>query len=287
MFEPTQQSIQYPTVEFNTICPTDIELLNLYKDAIRNGTDNIDQYIDMYYKALYQYAANSRFTDQSVLSVLIDPYFTDRMYFYLDTHKVETIYLIMMNKVFYWYFKFDITVRNKNVSNGLLRLAERVNDTTLKLLATEKGQVNHETLVRIAVAYRSDEDYRKCIKHVVRQIQHSSNVEMTEQEIVNIFTILFQSFHMSDVFATIMLDKFTTFRNDSESELYSLVNLTLLDILENMSLHDIYEVLSRYADEKQMRHLDARFSMLSNSRGDYPRINQIVDQLVSEGKELR
>lgn len=144
------------------------------------------------------------------------------------------------------------------------------------------------TVANLAIARFSTEKEQLAVKRVNVIIVNGSIDVMTEQMIVKIYEKLFD--HLVPLFEGIMFDKWNEdiFQDEEEmEEIYGLINLAILDILNEMPTEMIYNVLTQYAQTRIYLHSNSpvRFNIHSIS-SDYGRIIQVIDQIESTGELL-
>lgn len=108
---------------------------------------------------------------------------------------------------------------------------------------------------------------------------------MTEQMIVFIYEKLFD--RLTPLFEGTMFDIYDKFETESAENIYSIISLSILDILEAQTSATIRKVLLSYEADYKTFHAKsngkpARFSMQCLSPDDYPRINTAIENLKLE-----
>ena len=134
----------------------------------------------------------------------------------------------------------------------------------------------------IIVNRYSSTDKRRNIRRMVRTMQHIDPFIMTEQMVVNIFAKTFND-QFSNLFISVMTDRFDAFDSDDEKYVYSTVSNAILDILVTMDEDDIKDILMEYEDELRKSGVSGRFSLKSINSGDYGAICNAVEELESMG----
>jgi len=130
----------------------------------------------------------------------------------------------------------------------------------------------------IAVNRDSSTDERRNIRRMVRAMQHMDPEIMTEQMIVNVFSKTFSS-QLTNLFISIMTDRFDAFDDDNEKYVYSAISNAILDILNTMDIDEIKDIVLEYINELSRSGVKGRFSLLAISPGEYPAICRVVDEI--------
>lgn len=130
----------------------------------------------------------------------------------------------------------------------------------------------------IAVNRNSSTDERRNIRRMVRAMQHMDPDVMSEQMIVNIFAKTFSD-QLTNLFISIMTDRFDAFDDDNEKYVYSAVSNAILDILNTMDIDEIKDIVLEYVNELKLSGVRGRFSLLAISPGEYPAICKVVDDI--------
>lgn len=140
----------------------------------------------------------------------------------------------------------------------------------------------------IAIARYSTDNQILAMKRVNVLIVNSTIEIMTEQRIINIYEKLFD--HMMPMFEGIMFDKWDEELIEQDSvkeELYSLINLALLDILNDMPMDSIQHILCQYSHLKNTvyRNKAVRFDIHAISY-DYARVIECIEIVEQMGNIL-
>lgn len=205
------------------------------------------------------------------------------------------------NRIAYDYitmFSKEESSEHKKISQMMMDLSQLVNrDTIIKLNAI--GLPN-ELSSWISLARYSSENESTNIMRVnfivCRNIGQHMKFDLSdmresirlEQLIVNIFEKLYD--RLAILFESIMFDVYpmdAEWMTENIGDVYGIISLAILDILENMPVNMIVEVLKIYSNDylnvRERKGSNCiRFSMKSLS-WDYPRINNVVEVLKSQG----
>lgn len=192
---------------------------------------------------------------------------------------------ICCNKIVYDYMTYEGA--NDHMKGLVLSLAKAINKDIIPGLCGLGLDVNLS--VFLACARFSSADTSVCVKRVNFIIITQPSIVMTEQMILGIFEKLYDKF--TEVFETCMLevlDSDAEWVNDNIEENFSTINLVLLDILNVMPTQSIIHVLRSYCDDYDLLHKGApvRFDISAIAIGDYGRIVNCIDYLVSIGKKI-
>lgn len=192
---------------------------------------------------------------------------------------------VMCNKLVYDYLTLNHE-KDIHIQSLLYNLGITINKDIIPGLMGIGLDSN--TASNIAIARFSTDKETLAVKRVNVIIVNSPIEVMTEQMIVNIYQKLYD--HLVPLFEGIMFDKWDedNFQEAEDcEELYGLINLALLDILNDMPDDMIYHILSQYAKDKEYVHLNTpvRFNIHSIS-SDYSRIINMIDLYEKDGKLL-
>lgn len=226
------------------------------------------------------------------LEIITHPRFISAcIYVFNNIQEIDYNVKLYCNKIIYDY---NITFRDKEheyIRNLLFSLGRVVNkDKLYTLIALGLPEV---VAVNILICRYSSRKERTNIARLNYYICKQSEELMNEQMIIWIYEKLFDK--ISELFQVIMFYPYDETQNE---EVYSVMSLSILDIIENMPYNSIKNVLIDYTlsyesgayktqlitSNKEVINLNetyTRFSMGSISN-DYPRINQVVDDLKVE-----
>ena len=243
-----------------------------YQEMIEYVKGNIQKILDM--------AINK---NSKALQIVIDKDFLIG----LDMANIELNkdYIIKFNRIYRSYVKDPSSniVYNQEIADLLYKNATKINNRMI-LILMGLG-LKEDTATWLVVNRYSSTDERRNIRRMTREIQHFNRNIMTEQMIINIYSKTCSD-QLTDLFCTVMEDRFETFINDEENYIYSTVSNALLAILNTMSYSDIEDILMTYINELNKSGITGRFKLNSINDEDYHRINMVLEKLDSMGVEF-
>lgn len=262
---------------------SEAELYNIvhqsYKDVLRCIVDlNIHEYL--------QYCTTPKFISvlQQVLKSLKDVDNDTRRY---------------CNTIAYDYITMFSDCKDEEhtlVAAKMMQLSQIVNKDLIKRLTI--AGLPEEVSGYVALSRYSSSNESTNIMRVnfilCRNVQTYYNFNydkdklIAEQLIVNIFQELYD--HLSILFESTMFDVYDTdaeWMTESMSEMYVIISMAVLDILDTMPIQLIETVLRGYSTDylsiKEKKGIcPTRFSLRTLS-GDYPRINMVSEELRHQG----
>ncbi len=169
---------------------------------------------------------------------------------------------------------------NKTSAQLLYQIAVKLNRKFVDILMSI-GLSENDSLWIIVNRFSST-DERRNIRRVVRTIQHMSSNIITEQMVINIFSKLFSD-QFTNLFISVMTDKFDIFDDDNEKYVYSTVSNALLCIFNTMDINDIKDIIIDYENELKQSGESGRFSLRAINSGDYKNVSMIVSELLQSG----
>lgn len=193
---------------------------------------------------------------------------------------------ICCNKLVYDYLTLR-SEKDPHIQGLLYNLGMNINREITPSLMSLGLDTN--TVADLAIARFSTEKEILAVKRVNVIIVNSPIEVMTEQMIVWIYERLFH--HLLPLFEGIMFDKWSDeiFQEEEDmEEIYGLINLALLDILNEMPDDMIYNILHQYHQVREQMYSDkpVRFDIHAISNEDYGRIIANIDRFEMTGKLL-
>lgn len=219
--------------------------------------------------------------NESALQVLVNDKFLACVHQLILDNRIDFSseeYRYKMNRICYDYIKMED--HNLFIHNLLINIAFCINK---QIVMTLIGfGLDRDQACRIVCArYSTASDLRINYKRTVRTIQSMPSSLMTEQNIIHIFDKTCTE-SVTELFCAIMFDAYSVFYSSEEEEVYSSVNLAILDILESLPMDGINKVITTYLRVQPTMDKRPRFALKSVNIGDYPRINQMIDILESQ-----
>lgn len=169
---------------------------------------------------------------------------------------------------------------NKTSAQLLYQIALKLNKKLVDILISIG--LNENDSLWIVVNRFSSTDERRNIRRVVRCIQHMNSSLMTEQMVIHIFSKLFSN-QFTNLFISVMTDKFDLFDDDNEKYVYSTVSNALLYIFNTMDINDIKDIIIEYENELKQSGSSGRFSLRAINSGDYENVSMVVSELIQSG----
>lgn len=171
-------------------------------------------------------------------------------------------------------------IYNKINADLLYNVALKLNKKLVNILISLG--LSENIALWIVVNRYSSTDERRNIRRMIRAMQHVDPSIMTEQMVVDIFSKTFND-QLTNLFVSIMTDKFDFFDSEDEKYVYSTISNAILDILNTMDEEEIQDILMEYTDELHKSGVSGRFSLKAINSGDYGPICRAVDELESRG----
>ncbi|MCM1215917.1 MAG: hypothetical protein NC548_15530 [Lachnospiraceae bacterium] len=223
----------------------------------------------------YDNFLKDRKSRETVQELFKNEQFLNNLIYCVERIKLNAYQITCLNVL---AFDFIITYGNTNqvVRNLLTELSMRINtDLVLPLSAI----IGLEPAKYLSMVRRSSYDEVSIVRRVNTYLI-KSGLEIKEQEIINIYAVLFT--RISNLFTVTMLEMPDNL-NQSEMVRYDEMSKAILDILDNMPSEEIMKVLSNYASSWSLfGEPNVRFSLqcLHNS---YGRITKVVRILMEQG----
>lgn len=242
------------------------ELSSLIKNNIENMADDIlrgDQFYSPY---------------------LMNPVFVKAFIRAISSIPIRYKERLLSNKIVYDYFTSDNP--DRALKEQYLSMARIVNQDVIHKL--QSVGVDENTACNLALARYSSTNEKTNVKRLNFVIYHKDPEIMTEQRVVWIYEKLFT--HISDLFQATMFEVYHPVQQqefgENFMEVYGVVGLAVLCILNNMKSDDIRRVLIGYHSEWNYKgRPEVRFGLRSLSE-DYSRITRTVEILHQQGVDI-
>lgn len=187
-----------------------------------------------------------------------------------------------LNKMSFDYLMIDENDRDKYISGLLMALSKTVNRDKIPRLCTIPLPEDMASLLALA-RYSSEKEVLN-VKRLNKVLMSQPLTSLSEQKIVDIYLALFE--HVLPLFTGVLLDVVSPQNmNSNSSEIYGLITLAMLDIMNELPIADIKTGLVRFEETRQIWYSDSplRLNLESCSEEDYPRVLCAIDQLKTEG----
>jgi hypothetical protein len=187
-----------------------------------------------------------------------------------------------LNKMSFDYLMIDENDRDKYISGLLMALSKTVNRDKIPRLCTIPLPEDMASLLALA-RYSSEKEVLN-VKRLNKVLMSQPLTSLSEQKIVDIYLALFE--HVLPLFTGVLLDVVSPQNmNSNSSEIYGLITLAMLDIMNELPIADIKTGLVRFEETRQIWYPDSplRLNLESCSEEDYPRVLCAIDQLKTEG----
>ena len=185
-----------------------------------------------------------------------------------------------LNKMSYDYLVLSNHDKDKYVET--LLMSKTVNrDRIPKLCALN---ISEDFSSLLALARYSSENETLNVKRLNKVLMAQPESLLSEQLLVDIYINLFD--HVLPLFTGVMLDVQSPHNmNENASQIYALISLAILDIMEALPMDDIQRGLKMFIEDKQMRYPDSptRINLEACSSSDYPRLLTAIDLLKEKG----
>lgn len=187
-----------------------------------------------------------------------------------------------LNKMSFDYLMIEENDRDAYISGLLMALSKTVNRDKIPRLCTIPLPEDMASLLALA-RYSSEKEVLN-VKRLNKVLMSQPLTSLSEQKIVDIYLALFE--HVLPLFTGVLLDVVSPQNMNSNSiEIYGLITLAMLDIMNELPIADIKTGLIRFEETKKIWYPDSplRLNLESCSEEDYPRVLYAIDQLKSEG----
>lgn len=260
---------------------------SLLDDMINNGT--INNYSD---EELFILLSNNlrkvllnifEKKNQKYIKIIISDRFLRVLIQVVNNIEIDYMNKIYLNNLCYDYITLDDKYKNDTISDMIYHLAKITNKKYIPLLI---GAGIPEKIACYIVLFRfsSNDEFVNIIRMNFAIL--NANCNLTEQMIVDIYQNLFE--RVSQLFEATMLDVIdTTGYTEEIDERYSLITLSVLDILNSLPSDAIRRVLDDYVQLYHISYIGMKTRCdLRCLSSDYERIRIIAEDMISKGIRL-
>ena len=186
------------------------------------------------------------------------------------------------NKLIYDYIVYNGSKKNSHVMEILYKIGRTINRDMVPTLCA-LGLPERVSIDLIVAAFSTTNEYIG-MQRVNVVIMNNDMSLMTEQMIVLIYEKLFN--HLTPMLEGVMFDVWREedFINEEKEEIYGVINLAILDILQEAPMHFIISVISSFSQDRYYVHSEdpIRFNIKAISVSDYGRIIKAIDVVENE-----
>jgi len=281
-----QQTQQHPAPQSTLIQPSLDELnKTFFKNKLASNQLNEYELASLIKNNIETMADDILGGDQFYSPYLMNPSFVKAFIRAISSIPIGYKERLLCNKIVYDYFTFDNP--DRSLKEQYLSMARIVNQDIIHRL--QSIGVDENTACNLALARYSSKNEKTNVKRLNFVIYHKDPEIMTEQRVVWIYEKLFAP-HMNDLFQATMFEVYPPIQQqefgENFMEVYGVVGLAVLCILNNMKSDDIRRILIGYHSEWEYKgHPEVRFGLRSLSE-DYSRIARMVEMLHQQGIDI-
>ena len=281
-FYKSTQNMQ-PTVQSRIVTP-DFSLMN--RDAFKQAIPNISQMDEYSLSVLIKnnidvISYDILNNDRAYAPLLRDAKFISALIRAVMSIPIDLNTKLACNKITYDYFTSDNP--DPGIKQQYLNMSKLLNKDDIAALVSLG--LDEVTACNFALCRNSSSNEKTNAKRLNFAMYFRDPQLMTEQMVVWIYEKLFK--RASDLFQATMFEVYAPEQQsdfgENFMEVYGVVGLAVLLIVNNMTTDKIRRVLIGYATEwDYMGRPPVRFTLHALSN-DFPRIVRVVDALTAEG----
>lgn len=215
-------------------------------------------------------------------------YFTKAKFIYSLTQAVysielDTVSKRRLNKMCYDYLVLKDKFEDEYACGLMMSLSKTLNrDTIPKLCALS---IPEDTAATLSLSRYSSEKENINIKRLNKALMKQPENLLDEQKIIDIYLALFD--RVLPLFTGVMLDVVSpqNMQSTSAEEIYGLITLAILDIVDELPVADIKRALKLFDEDRKILYPDSslRMNFKACSPADFPRFCRALDELEAEG----
>lgn len=274
------------TLDFSSsVMMTDSVLIRTLSDIDRLSERDIFDIVKNYYQNILNIVFESQDVNIKTLAINLFtiPKFIIAITQVMYTITPDHVSRRRLNKMCYDYLVLDKNnIKDEYVSGLLMTLSKTVNRDKIPTLCSIPLPEDIASLFALS-RYSSEKEIIN-VRRLNKALMKQSVSVITEQRIIDIYLALFD--HVLPLFTGVMLDVISPQSlNENSAEIYGLITLATLDIIEELPLADLRKGLILFDQDRKMRYPDnpLRINLESCSMDDYPRLLKTIDSLRAEG----
>lgn len=259
---------------------------NAFKQRLNMMVNSSDEYsLSVFIKNNVEIIASDIVNgDKSYATLLVNPNFISAFVRAVSSIPITENLRLCCNKITYDYFISDNP--DSNIKRRYLDLSKVVN--RIQVNSLQAIGLDENTACNLALSRSSSLNERTNVKRLNFTIYNKDPEVMTEQMVVWIYEKLFN--RISDLFLAIMFEVYPPQQEmefgENFMEVYGVVGLAILTILNNMPSDKIAKVLMKYNNEwEYLERPRVRFSLHALSE-DFLRILNVVSGLQAQGIDI-
>lgn len=179
--------------------------------------------------------------------------------------------VVCVNKLAYDYY--ILPYHDSEVSDYLLRISYQINNILVIRLSGKLGMNGARILSMIAnSSFRVEKNVHRTNTFLMR-----CNLELTLQEIIDIYCILFE--RVGYLFIHSMLEAKPANLSNEQLKRFDLISIALLMIVDSMPMDDIRKVLLNYAYTLKLLNADCNVRFSLKTAYNFPRILKAIEEV--------
>ena len=215
------------------------------------------------------------FTDQRVIQIMNEIAYSQPL------SDIEKVYCNKLANDYINYANID-NGDTKSTVSALTTFASIVNRDIIQQMLPF-GAFNEKVAAKLAMASRSNLNNQICVKNI-NDIIMTLPVNILYEKLITAiyYTLCEKRIRAIDLLEGIMYDvQDTSTMPEGKREIYGLITLSLLNMLNNLNDSDLMTTLLNYSQERQMLYNNnpTRFALRSFAPSDFPRLDWAIRTL--------
>lgn len=258
-------------------------------DVKNMSNEELFDFVKRNYVEIIRMIFSGKENEQKYLSLFLDNRFLTNLVTVLsNAQQIPLDIKTNACKIAFDYMSSTKMQKDEMTFSLIKQIAEIVNrDTLFDLLRT----VPRDLALYLTVAKYSTNSESINIQRMNFIIAQTGSTIFNEQKIIDVFIHFgkYSGMRMTNLLESHMFSVDPTNMTEDMEEMYSVISLAILDMMNHMSSQEIRQVLMNYSNDFMMKYNSdyrvVRFS-LRNLSGDYDRITMMADMLSNEGYNI-